>query len=75
MYVKEDARSQGIGSQILNELELWAKELNFQQCILETGLRQPDAIRLYEKNNYLKIPNYGQYKDIANSVCMQKAIV
>jgi hypothetical protein len=41
---------------------------------LETGKKQPEAIRLYEKNGYKLIPNYGQYAKIDNSVCFEKDI-
>src|SRR6185436_21021693 len=59
---------------VLNELEKWASELSYQKCILETGWRQPDAIRLYEKNGYKRISNYGKYAGIENSVCFEKNI-
>ncbi|MEO6589269.1 MAG: GNAT family N-acetyltransferase, partial [Pyrinomonadaceae bacterium] len=59
---------------ILAELENWAKELNFSECILETGLKQPEAIRLYQKSGYETILNYGQYAGVENSVCMKKVL-
>ncbi|MGI8882616.1 MAG: GNAT family N-acetyltransferase [Pyrinomonadaceae bacterium] len=74
MYVREDERGRGIAGKILAELETWAKELDFSECILETGLKQPEAIRLYQKSGYETIPNYGQYEGIKNSVCMRKII-
>jgi putative acetyltransferase len=74
MFVREGKRGRGIAGQILSELETWAKELNFTECILETGLKQPEAIRLYKKSGYEIIPNYGQYVNVANSVCMRKSI-
>jgi GNAT superfamily N-acetyltransferase len=75
MYTAEEARSKGIASMILAELEKWAAELNYAKCILETGLRQPEAIALYIKNGYKTIPNYGQYAGIENSVCFMKTIL
>lgn len=75
MFVLPNYRSKGFASKILNELESWAKELGFKKCILETGFKQPEAIRLYEKNNYLKIENYGQYKGIETSYCFEKSII
>jgi hypothetical protein len=42
--------------------------------ILETGIKQPEAIALYQKSGYTIIPNYGQYTDVATSVCMKKLI-
>ncbi len=74
MYVPLAQRGQGIASIILKELEQWAKELGAQKCILETGIMQPEAIQLYQKNNYQRIANYGQYAGIENSVCFEKVI-
>ena len=74
MYVVPHKRGQGIASRILKELELWAKELYFKKCILETGKKQPEAIGLYIKNNYITIPNFGQYEKVDNSVCFEKTI-
>ena len=74
MYVVPHRRSQGIASRILKELEFWAKELYFTKCILETGKKQPEAIGLYIKNNYITIPNFGQYEKVDNSICFEKTI-
>jgi GNAT superfamily N-acetyltransferase len=74
MFVRPENRGRGIAGKILTELETWAKELNFSECVLETGLKQPEAIRLYQKSGYETIPSYGQYLNIENSVCMKKLI-
>ncbi len=74
MYVAPEMRGQGIALKILNELEIWAQELSFDKCILETGVRQPDAIALYKKSGYEIIPNYGQYENVDNSVCFEKIL-
>jgi GNAT superfamily N-acetyltransferase len=74
MFVDVDMRGVGIASTILIELESWAKELNYTHCILETGVRLPEAIALYKKYGYHIIPNYGQYVGVAISVCMQKKL-
>lgn len=74
MFVKDEYRSKGIATKVLIELELWAEELGCNKCILETGIKQPEAIRLYTKNNYKVIPNYGQYAGVVNSVCMEKVL-
>jgi putative acetyltransferase len=75
MYVPKDKRNRGIASRVLNELETWAKELNYKLCVLETGKRQPDAVQLYNKNGYRIIPNYGQYVGVENSVCFGKYLL
>jgi putative acetyltransferase len=72
MFVHPDFRGQGIAQQVLFELEKWAAELGMKSCVLETGQKQPEAIRLYQKSGYVRIPNYGQYANMENSVCMQK---
>jgi len=74
MYVPLEHRSQGIASLVLKELENWANELCYKKCILETGKKQPEAIRLYEKSGYKRIPNYGQYAGVENSVCYEKVV-
>lgn len=74
MYTRPEWRGKGIASQVLIELEKWAAELSYKKCILETGKKQPEAIRLYEKNGYKLIPNYGQYAGVDNSVCFEKSI-
>lgn len=72
MYVLPSHRGKSLATKILLALELWAKELGYENCILETGKRQPEAIALYKKNGYTTIPNYGQYAGVTNSVCFKK---
>ncbi|HTN45364.1 MAG TPA: GNAT family N-acetyltransferase [Flavipsychrobacter sp.] len=74
MFVLVPYRGNGIASSVLAELETWSRELNYQQCILETGEKQPEAIRLYHKNHYTVIPNFGQYAGVISSVCFQKTL-
>jgi putative acetyltransferase len=75
MYAPPAFRGKGIASRILQHLEDWCAELNYTKCILETGKNQPEAIALYKKNGYSIIPNYGQYKNIGNSVCFEKELL
>lgn len=74
MFVHSNYRGKGIAFQILKELELWAKELEYSNCILETGDKQPEAIRLYQKAEYSIIPNFAQYENIKSRICFQKDI-
>ena len=74
MYTSPEYRGKGVATKILAELEIWASELSIEKCILETGKRQPEAIRLYQKNGYKIIPNYSQYAEIENSVCFEKEL-
>jgi GNAT superfamily N-acetyltransferase len=74
MYVKPPFRGQGIAAALLAELEQWGREAGYGEAILETGFNQPEAIRLYAKCGYHRIPNYGPYANVANSVCFGKAL-
>jgi len=74
MFVPPAARGKGHASVVLKELESWAIELGYKKCILETGDIMPDAIALYKKNGYQSIPNYGQYVNVASSVCFEKRL-
>jgi len=74
MYTIPGYRGKGIATQLLNELEKWAAELNYEKCVLETGYRQPDAIHLYTRQGYKRIPNYGKYVNMENSVCFEKEL-
>jgi GNAT superfamily N-acetyltransferase/effector-binding domain-containing protein len=74
MYVRPAYRGQGIGGRMLDELEAWAAELGYARAVLETGLKQFEAIALYRKHGYRQSQNYGPYVDQPNSVCFEKAL-
>ncbi|WP_202703419.1 GNAT family N-acetyltransferase [Flavobacterium sp. UGB4466] len=74
MFVHPDFRKRGIASQVLAELERWAKEIKYSNTILETGKNQPEAISLYQKLGYTIIPNYPPYEKMDNSVCMKMTL-
>lgn len=74
MFVHPEFRRLGIAKKILEQLEIWANELKYDTCILETGNKQKEAVILYQKLGYEVIPNYGQYEKVESSICMQKKI-
>ena len=74
MYTVPGYRGKGIATKVLSELEKWAVELGYEKCVLETGNRQPDAIHLYTREGYKRIPNYGKYVNVENSVCLEKEL-
>jgi putative acetyltransferase len=74
MFVHSDFRGQRVGKLILSELEIWAGELKFAESILETGWKQIEAVRLYQRSGYEIIPNYDQYIGVENSVCLRKVL-
>ncbi len=74
MFVLPEHRGKGVATQILQALEQWAAELSCTKCVLETGKNQPEAIALYYKNEYRRIPNYGQYAEAEDSLCFEKIL-
>lgn len=54
--------------------EVKAAEKGYNNLILETGRILNEAVNLYQNIGYTIIENYGQYKDLPESVCMRKKI-
>ena len=74
MYVSNEHRGKGIAQKLIEELEIWTKELGLKKCVLETGRRQKAAVKFYRKCNYKVIENYGQYIGMKNSICFEKQL-
>lgn len=74
MYVPKVRRGRRIAERILVRLEEIARSRGYSAAILETGVRQPEAVRLYERNGYRVIENYGPYAGMLESVCMRKEL-
>lgn len=72
MYTKVSFRGNGFAKMVLQFLEKWAKEEGYQNAILETGLKQISAVKLYKNSGYQITPNYGQYENVENSICFRK---
>ena len=75
LYVVPDARGKGVGRRILQELESAALELGYNRVRLETGLKQPEAIGLYESAGYQRVECNGKYLGNLMSVCFEKPLV
>ena len=74
MYVEPTMRRRGISRSILTELEKLARDCGYSIIRLETGLRQPNAIRLYETSGYHRIEPFGRYRNDPLSVCFEKSL-
>jgi GNAT superfamily N-acetyltransferase len=74
MYVHPDTRGKGVAGHMLAKLESLAMAFGYARIILETGTRQPEAIRLYEKHGYQQMGCYGPYDHDPLSVCFQKML-
>ncbi len=74
VFVKVDFRGRGYSKAIVNELERQARTRGYRVVRLETGVRQPEAISLYESLGYHRIPNYGEHRENSLSVCFEKTL-
>ena len=74
MYVVPAARGRGYARALLAELERTAAAAGRQRMVLETGSRQPEAIRLYASSGYHPMPGFGVYRDAPGSRCLAKRL-
>ena len=72
--MKEEYRGNQIGRQLMESLEQLARDKGYSYLILESGEPLVAAMRLYRSLGYAVIPNYGQYVNMADSVCMKKKL-
>jgi GNAT superfamily N-acetyltransferase len=74
MYVSPAFRGRGLARTLLAALERTAGEAGFGRVILETGMRQPEAIALYRSSGYEPVPGFGYYAREPGAVHLGKAI-
>ncbi|MFH8366002.1 GNAT family N-acetyltransferase [Streptomyces sp. NPDC018031] len=75
MFVIIEARGRGLARRILAELEAGARAAGRVRMVLETGVKQPEAIALYASSGYVPVPKFGLYRCHADSRCMGKSLV
>ena len=75
MYVAPSARGLGLARAMLTHLEDTARDAGAEVMVLETGMRQPEAIALYESSGYLPIAGFGFYKDAPLSRCLARSLL
>ena len=74
MFVMPAHRGRGHSKRILAEIERRAAACGHRVLRIETGDRQPEAIALYERSGYRRIPNFGSYAGRPHSVCFEKRL-
>ena len=74
MYVVPEARGKGVGARILAALEMECRRLGAYRLQLETGERQGQAVALYARAGFVRIPPFGEYINSPLSVCMEKKL-
>ena len=74
MFVRPEHRGKGIARALLAYLESEAAARNCNTFVLETGIRQPEALSLYTKAGYVRCDPFGGYVHDPFSVFMRKVI-
>jgi GNAT superfamily N-acetyltransferase len=75
VFTKEKYRHRGYSKTILEALEKRAFAKGYRRLILETGMILKEAIGLYASNGFHIIKNYGQYRNMPESICMEKDLI
>ncbi|KPI00926.1 GCN5-related N-acetyltransferase [Actinobacteria bacterium OK074] len=74
MFVIEQARGRGIARRILAALEEDARAAGRVRMVLETGIKQPEAIALYTSSGYEPCTKFGHYRNEPLSRCFAKQL-
>lgn len=74
VFVQPDLRGQGLAKRLMARLETLAAAAGYRRLRLDTGIRQPSAIRLYEGLGYERVPRFAPYEGDKTVLCYAKAL-
>ena len=74
MYVRPDRQGRGIGGMILAAIEALAVKEGLSRLVLETGINQPAAQRLYERSGFSRSGPVLGYPLTPYSVFFEKGL-
>jgi GNAT superfamily N-acetyltransferase len=74
MYVRPQYRGLGLAKRMLNHLEAYTRAHGIDLLRLETGVHQREAIGLYERMGFHRIPPFGNYPNDPLSLCYEKRL-
>ena len=72
MYVAPTFRGHGLGKQLLQVVEVHARQQGVAKLRLETGIHQTEALALYTWFGFVHIPPFGEYTNDPLSLCYEK---
>ncbi len=75
MYVRPAFRGFGLAKAMLEHLAAYTRQQGAPLLRLETGIYQQEAIGLYERWGFQRIPPFGDYKEDPLSLFYEKRIV
>jgi putative acetyltransferase len=62
MFVDSSMRGQGLGRALLEAIETWARTEGLDGLRRETGVRNNEAVALYERSGYKRCGPFGDYQ-------------
>lgn len=74
VFIRAEYRGKGISYKLMEQLEKLARLQGYTRFVLESGEPLAAAMHLYRSIGFKTIANYGQYKDMSESVCMEKIL-
>ncbi len=74
MYVRPSYRGSGFGKLMIDHLAEYARLHTIMVLRLETGIYQHEAIGLYERVGFVRIPPFGPYTNDPLSLCYEKQL-
>jgi putative acetyltransferase len=74
VYVMASVRRQGIARLLIAGLERRVAELGYRTLRLATGIRQLEAIALYETFGFRRIPPFGVHIGDPVNICFEKQV-
>jgi GNAT superfamily N-acetyltransferase len=75
VYVEPAFRRRGLAQLIMGALEESAARAGHRSVLLNTGLRQPEALELYARLGYRDVPGYGIYATSPDARFLGKELV
>ena len=74
LYLEADARGAGVARALLAAADDEARRLGFSSMVLQTGIRQPEAIGLYLATGWRPVAPFGPYEADLHSLCFAKRL-
>lgn len=74
MYIPPQFRGSGFGKLLIDHLAAYARDHGVRLLRLETGIYQQEAIGLYERMGFQRIPPFGAYREDLLSLFFEKTI-
>jgi putative acetyltransferase len=74
MYVRPRFRGRQLAARVLAELEEMARAKGAERLMLRCGPRQPDALRIYERNGYVRRGPFAYHRDHPTNIFYEKRL-